>query len=161
MTQPQLFSVSLVPSDVVYTPENVARDIVDFFKPTGRILEPACGEGVFLKYLPPCTKWCEIEKGRDFFAENRNFDWIVGNPPYSIFLEWLEHTFTLANDVVYLVPTNKVFQSFRVMDLIDKYGGIRAIRNYGGGGVSVCRLGFRLRRSISSAIIAAIHELIL
>jgi adenine-specific DNA-methyltransferase len=51
-TQPQLLQIALDKKDVVYTPDWVARDMVDFFKPTGRILEPACGDGAILKYLP-------------------------------------------------------------------------------------------------------------
>ena len=38
--------------------------MVEFFKPSGRILEPCKGDGVFLKYLPS-AEWCEIQEGRD------------------------------------------------------------------------------------------------
>jgi hypothetical protein len=65
--QPQLLQIPLDPGDVVYTPDWVARDMVEFFKPSGRILEPCKGDGVFLKYLPPHAEWCEIQEGRDFF----------------------------------------------------------------------------------------------
>ncbi len=51
-TQPQLLNIALNPRDVVYTPDDVARDVVAFFKPTGKILEPSAGKGAFLKYLP-------------------------------------------------------------------------------------------------------------
>ena len=60
------------PKDVVYTPDNVARDMVQFFKPSGRILEPSKGEGVFLKYLPGAD-WYEITEGKDFFNYNDNY----------------------------------------------------------------------------------------
>jgi len=134
-SQPQLFQIALDPGDVVYTPDFVARDMVDFFKPSGRILEPCAGDGVFLKYLPPDTEWCEIEKGRDFFSWRERLTWIIGNPPYStdLYLRWMLHSFYLAENVVYITPTNKIFQSFSVMDMISEYGGIRAILCYGGG----------------------------
>jgi hypothetical protein len=32
--------MALDPQDVVYTPDWVARDMVEYFKPSGRILEP-------------------------------------------------------------------------------------------------------------------------
>ena len=135
VTQPQLLEMALVPGDVVYTPDAVARDMVDFLRPTGRILEPCAGDGVFLKYLPQQTAWCEIEKGRDFFVWHEPVDWIFGNPPYSprVFMRWLEHSFELAPHVVYLVPTNKIFQSQAIMGLIGQYGGIRAMLVYGEG----------------------------
>lgn len=51
--QAQLLNIILDPKDVVYTPDWVADDMVSFFQPSGKILEPSKGEGVFLKYLPP------------------------------------------------------------------------------------------------------------
>jgi hypothetical protein len=133
MTQPQLLQMNLNPADVVYTPDDVARDVVNFFKPTGRILEPSCGEGAFLKYLPPDTEWCEIERGRDFFAEHRHFDWIVGNPPFSIFTDWLTHSFELADNVVYVMMPHTLFNSVGRLKKIDEFGGIKAMRIYGTG----------------------------
>jgi hypothetical protein len=79
--QPQLLQIALDPRDIVYTPDWVARDMVEYFKPSGRILEPSCGDGVFLRHLPPETDWCEIEQGRDFYAWTKPVDWVFGNPP--------------------------------------------------------------------------------
>ena len=45
MTQPQLLQIALDPGDVVYTPDWVARDMVDYFKPSGRILDPGGAAG--------------------------------------------------------------------------------------------------------------------
>lgn len=125
--QAQLLQMALNPRDVVYTPDDVARDVVNFFKPTGRILEPCAGDGAFLRYLPPDTDWCEIEKGRDFFACHERYDWIVGNPPYSIFSDWLRHSFEIAANIVYIIPINKAFNSHRSMCEIARYGGIKTI----------------------------------
>lgn len=57
----------------------------------GRILEPACGDGAFLKYLPGAMG-IEIDPRHappgvevmNFFelAEDERFDTIIGNPPY-------------------------------------------------------------------------------
>lgn len=120
-------------SDIVYTPDAVAYDIVSHFKPAGKCLDPCLGDGVFLKYLPPDSDWCEIRQGRDFFDYTNNVDWIIGNPPYSIFVDFLRHSFSVSFNVVYLVPTNKIFQSFKIMDQIKAYGGIHTMLVYGGG----------------------------
>lgn len=125
IAQPQLLAMSLNPRDVVYTPDDVARDVVNFFKPTGRILEPCAGDGAFLRHLPPDADWCEIEKGRDFFACHDKYDWIVGNPPYSNLSEWMQHSFNLANDVVFVLPTRFPFAGMRRLRLIQSYGGLR------------------------------------
>jgi hypothetical protein len=132
-TQPQLLNIALNPSDVVYTPDWVARDMVEYFQPNGRILEPCAGDGVFLKYLPAGTEWCEIEKGRDFFQWQEPVDWIVGNPPYSTSYEWFNHSFSLSDNIVYLIPLHKCFTSDRAIRTIRAYGGIKEVMYYGKG----------------------------
>lgn len=132
-TQPQLLQIALDPGDVVYTPDWVAKDMVDFFKPTGRILEPCAGDGVFLKYLPPKTEWCEIEKGRDFFSWRERVDWIVGNPPFKQFYEFMLHSFEIADNIVYLLPIDKPFNVFLTHKMIYEKGGIVHLRCYGDG----------------------------
>jgi len=109
--------------DVVYTPDHVVKAIVDRYKPSGTVLDPCAGDHAFTKHIPDCL-WCEIKDGRDFFSWNEPVDWIVGNPPYSILNAWLEHSFRLANDVVYLLPIAKVFGSRKRLLMVKEYGGI-------------------------------------
>ena len=119
----------------VFTPDYVAEDAVAILRPSGIILDPCLGDGSFYNAFPSSeTKmWCELDKGKDFFSFDERVDWVIGNPPYSIYLEWLQHSFKIAHDVAYLVPVNKVFQRWVVMDLIAKYGGIRHMIVYGSG----------------------------
>lgn len=132
-SQPQLLHVALRPKDVVYTPDWMAQLMVSYFMPSGRILEPCAGDGVFLKYLPKDTEWCEIEKGKDFFAWNEQVDWIIGNPPYSIFNNWLRHSFDVAKNIVYLIPLNKIFNDFGMLKDIHSFGGIVKVYAIGRG----------------------------
>jgi hypothetical protein len=142
IAQPQLISMSLVEKDVVYTPDWVAADMVDFFKPRGTILEPSAGDGVFLKYLPPNTEWCEIDKGRDFFEWRAGVDWCFGNPPYSIFSEWMVHSMEIAQNICYLIPLNKPFNSGKMIKEWKDYGGIVHMRYYANGGALGFPIGF-------------------
>lgn len=116
----------LNPNDVVFTPDKISKFIVELFNPTGKILEPCSGEGAFLRYLPT-AEWCEITKGRDFFDYNEKVDWIVTNPPYSNFDRFLEHSFELADNVVFLVPVAKVLKSWGTIQKIKRYGGIVSV----------------------------------
>lgn len=120
-------------NDKVYTPDNVAKDLVSFFKPSGIILEPCKGDGSIFKYLDENAKWCEIDYGIDFFDFNEKVDWIITNPPYSIFDDWLDHSLPLADDIVFLVPVSKILSSYKKMDKIYKWGGLKHIRYYGTG----------------------------
>ena len=140
--QPQLMKVAINPSDVVYTPDWVAREMVDYFKPSGKILEPSAGDGVFLQYLKGDVDWCEIEKGRDFFEYRTAVDWLFGNPPYSVFSEWMSHSMTIAKNICYLIPLNKPFNSGKMMKEWKQYGGIVHIRYYANGGQLGFPIGF-------------------
>lgn len=108
--------------DIILTPADVARDVVKHYKPTGLCLDPCRGNGVFSELMPGCG-WCEIRDGRDFFGWTQPVDWIVSNPPYSIFAEWLRHSFRVAENIVYVIPVNKVYNSDRMMREIWTWGG--------------------------------------
>jgi len=128
-------------ADIVLTPDDVAADVVRHFRPTGRILDPCKGEGAFLRHMPG-AEWCEIREGRDFFAWRERVDWIVSNPPYSIFAPWMRHSFTIAEDIVYLIPIQKVFISSKMMAEVWKWGGVVEVYVIGEGKVLNWDIGF-------------------
>lgn len=114
-------------SDIVYTPDDIARDIVRHFQPSGRCLDPCKGNGAFLQFLPSDSEWCELNEGVDFFDYNKKVDWIISNPPFSILDKWLEHSYAIAANIVYLIPLPKLFNSARRMQMICDNGGIKEI----------------------------------
>lgn len=103
-------------SDVVYTPEELAVDIIDHFKPSGSILEPCYGSGAFYNNYPKnCyKKYCEISLGLDFFDFNDKVDWIITNPPWSKFKEFLSHSVVISDNVVFLVTINHFMTKCRL-----------------------------------------------
>ena len=131
--QPALIHIPTI-SDCHATPLVLAKDIVDHFNPVGRCLDPCRGEGAFYDLLPTASsEWCEIEQGRDFYAWSDPVDWIVSNPPYSHYSAWLRHSFTVAKDIVYLMPVYKIFASDKFLNELFRWGGIVHIRRYGTG----------------------------
>lgn len=92
-------------NDRIYTPDPLARDIVAHFRPCGRILEPAAGGGAFRGAMPGCD-WCEIDLNVDFFDCQGHYDWLVTNPPYSIFTRFLAKAVEVADNIVFLCPEN-------------------------------------------------------
>jgi hypothetical protein len=135
-------------NDSIATPEWVVRDMVEYFNPQGSILDPCSGDGIFLDYLPKHALHCEIKEGRDFYNFHATVDWIISNPPYSIFSDFLRHSFEIADNIVYLIPANKPFNSDRMMREIYDWGGIKEIR--------VIAPGSRLKFPIGFGI-AAVH----
>jgi hypothetical protein len=121
------------PNDVVYTPKEWAKDIVAFFKPEGVCLDPCRGGSAFYDELPEPKLWCEIAEGVDFFKHKQKVDWIISNPPYSTFSKWLDHSLPLADNIVYLIPVNKLLSSLGKLQKVKTFGGIKHIRYYGTG----------------------------
>jgi len=129
-------------TDMVMTPIKTAKLIVDYFKPIGSILEPAKGTGNFYKLFNQPKDWCEITKGRDFFNQSKKFDWIITNPPYSIYDKFLLKCFEIADNIVLLIPLAKVFKSRKIDNEIVKYGGIKEILMIGSGSNAGFNFGF-------------------
>jgi hypothetical protein len=130
--QPSLIHMA-TPKDVVYTPPELARDMVAYFQPSGLHLDPCMGDGAFYNLFPEGSEWCEIERGRDFFAWTKPVDWIVSNPPFSNLLAWVRYSFKISKDIVYLMPSHRVFASAEFLDDLFEWGGIVHIRRYGTG----------------------------
>lgn len=140
--QGTLFEKPVVPSDIVYTQRKIAKGIIDILKPQGICLDPCKGDGAFYDYLPEGKQYCEISEGKDFFDFKEKVDWVIGNPPYSIFKEFLEKSFEIADNVSFLVPTNKIFQRQIIMEMISKWGGAKSIIIYGSGSLIGFPFGF-------------------
>ena len=141
--QGSIWEKPVIPSDIVYTPIFVSKNIIQTLNPKGFLLDPCKGDGAFYNYFPDTKKdYCEITEGKDFFLYNKNVDWIIGNLPYSIFEEFLKKAFTISKNVSFLVPTNKVFQRQVIMEMINNYGGIKSMIIYGSGQLIDFPFGF-------------------
>ena len=115
--------------DKVYTPPKIAKRIIDSFDLKGKVLDPFKGKGAFYDNFPEIVEkdWCELDEGKDFFNYNDPVDWIVSNPPYSIFNKVIEHSFELSDNIVYLIPINKLTSSFTRIKQLSEFGGIPKI----------------------------------
>ena len=142
-TQPNKSGIGTA-NDVVMTPRVTAKWIIDHFAPEGAILEPCKGTGAFYDQFPEgqLTDWCEISEGKDFFDYKTKVDWIITNPPFSIFDRFLLHSFDIAENVVFFCPLNKVFKSMKIDGAIREYGGIKEVIHMGGGGRHGFPFGF-------------------
>jgi hypothetical protein len=104
--------------DIWMTPPDLAQKIVDHFAPKGVCLDPARGDGAFFNAFPGAKDWCEITEGRDFLTSNSTADWVITNPPWSIFRKFLIKAFSLASNVVLLVPVYHAFTSARYREML-------------------------------------------
>ena len=118
---------------------------------------------VFFDYFSGPNYWGIQE---NFFDYTKKVDWIISNPPYSIFWEFLQHSFEIADNVSFLLPINKVFQRQIIMDYINKWGGIKSIIVFGSGtllgfpfGFSVANFHFQKGYKGECKIIMGMNEI--
>jgi len=132
--------------DVVYTPRWAAADMVRHFNPSGVVLDPCRGKGVFHDLFPEGSPWCEISEGRDFFDWMEPVDWVIGNPPYSLTRKWFRHSYQVAENLAYLIPLRNLFSGYGFVRELCEYGGIVEMRVYGTGG----RLNFPMGNAVGA-----------
>lgn len=111
-------------NDVIYTPKDLAKKCVELcgLKNTDVVIEPCKGGGAFLSEIEKITRltyWCEIQDGVDFFEHTKKADWIITNPPWSKFREFLKHSMELANNIGFLVTYNHFITKARLRDMVD------------------------------------------
>lgn len=115
--------------DVVYTPTKLARRLVNHFYTEGTVLEPCLGNGAFYRVFPRDSRyWCELDRGKDFLKYRRRVKWIITNPPWSKFKEFLNHSLLLADNIVFLVTINHFTTKHRLKLVRDAGFGFVEIR---------------------------------
>lgn len=123
-------------NDKVYTPPELCEYIVKRFlplmveKPDCSILEPCAGTHNFTRVFSVYgLKWehCEIDEGIDFYEWNKRNDWIITNPPYSLFTDFLRKSLSVADNIVFLCSVNALFFKSRTRLLQENNFGIRSI----------------------------------
>ncbi len=138
-------------NDLIQTPYELAQKIVNYYSPSGKVLEPCCGDGSFLEALnvykqrgvyghnPIQIFGGDIRgplkygaKMHDFLEDPLNpddkdtFDWIITNPPWSKIaprkgVGFLEQAMWVAKNVVFLVNLNAVIGTRARNELIKSY----------------------------------------
>jgi len=107
--------------DRVYTPQKLADEIIRYFKPKGRVIEPSAGPvgkqsfvSAILNYSTvkfDLLDWRELDEGFDFLSINpadKHYDWSIGNWPYSKFRAFLNKNMEVADNIVTLSPINHI-----------------------------------------------------
>jgi hypothetical protein len=106
--------------DLAVTPDPLARAVVDYFAPRGRLFDPARGSGPFYRAMlrhSHDVRWCEIAAGRDFLVSTERADWIITNPPWSKLRPFLLQAMRLAPNVVFLVTMPHMTTRARLRDM--------------------------------------------
>lgn len=128
-------------NDKVYTPDFIVDEVLSEFgyliEQQESVLEPFLGEGAFYNKLTAYSEyvtWCEIDRGVDFLEYQGKVDWIITNPPYSVFKQMLPKMLNVADNIVMIIPLNKLISSMpRLMDVERAGFGIKRIHYLGSG----------------------------
>ena len=104
--------------DLVMTPEYLAKEIIQYFNPSGKILDPSRGQGAFYDNFPSDNKdWCELGENKDFLTYSDKVDWIFTNPPWSKMQQFLKHGMEIADNIVYLTTINHYTTKKRIREM--------------------------------------------
>lgn len=91
--------------DFYQTPYALTRLLLTRISPVGSILEPACGKGAIVKVLREYgIDPVYYDRERDFFTEERRFDWVITNPPFFLSIEFIEKAKEVADNIAFLLP---------------------------------------------------------
>ena len=124
-----------VANDKIYTPLPIAKRMIELcnIQPNDTVLDCSKGAGVFYDNLPECKKdWCEVDTDivgndiKDYFDYNTNVDLVIGNPPYSLWDKWIEHTMKITNKFCFIFGVLNLTQP-RVRDILNNGFGITKI----------------------------------
>lgn len=118
------------PNDVVFTPLSLAQQMIEMadIQPTDWVLDPSRGGGVFYDNLPSCHRaYCEITEGKDFFDWKSPVDVVIGNPPFSLWTKWLNHTLSICQNRFVYVFGCYSFTHNRIQAIHDAGFGITQI----------------------------------
>lgn len=128
-------------NDKIYTPSFIVTEVLDFIAPKilkgSTVIEPFKGKGAFYKqfdkYFDTKT-WCEIDEGVDYLSEKGKWTWLITNPPYSTFKLMLPKMLSDADNIVLVIPLNKLLSSMpRLMDIKRAGCGIHSVHYLGSG----------------------------
>ena len=116
--------------DLVMTPTNLAKEVLDHFNPQGHILDPSRGMGAFYNQFPGGKHyWCELEEGVDFMEFGHKVDWVITNPPWSKMRQFLQKGMEVSDNIVYLTTINHYTTKRRLRDMRQMGFGLKEIYN--------------------------------
>ena len=120
-------------SDFYETPYSITRHLLsrEFFDCSSRVLEPASGNGAITKVLKEkfdhnnITEYDLVTHGTDFLKEEKQFSYIITNPPFSLAYEFVSKAKEIATTkFAFLLPLSYLHGQKR-------YHGIYQDRDYG------------------------------
>jgi hypothetical protein len=103
-------------SDVFQTPEIALQPLLQFIPKEYRIWEPASANGNIVNFFTSNNYniiGSDITQGVDFFNNEKEFDCIITNPPYSIKDKWIDRCYKLNKPFMLLLPITALEGKFR------------------------------------------------
>jgi len=86
------------PKSFYYTNEKMVQDLIAITPIEGSVLDAGSGQNkAWFNNLKGQKYECEIEDGNDFMDWNKNVDWVIGNPPYHMFVDFLFKSIDIAD----------------------------------------------------------------
>jgi hypothetical protein len=103
----------------IETPPGLVSAIIEYYAPfisesisLPFVLDPCAGlNHVFYNEISETfwcqTFYCEIKEGKDFFNFEEKVDWVIGNPPFISYRQFVDHSMEIADNICFIVTLNK------------------------------------------------------
>ena len=119
-------------NDNIHTPPYVALKMIELtpIKHRDSVLDPCCGSNkIFYENFSDNVhkEWCEVSEGRNFFDHRDSVDWCIGNPPYSLWDKWIEHTCDIVEKGFTYIFNFQNFTPKRINYILDRGFGLTKI----------------------------------
>jgi len=126
----------VLPNDEFRTPEHLVKQCLAVLEPmqqpsehhTLSLLDPCAGTGAWFFRMAEQWPYAKIDRneileGTDFFQNHQDYDWIIGNPPFSNLTAWLQHSALLATKgIAYILPSHALnYNRIRMMESFGFY----------------------------------------
>jgi len=98
-----------VPADAYLTPEKAFKPLLPHLLEVSEFWEPASGDGRLIRWLLEAGHFAagdDLSNGYDFLKDETVRDCIITNPPFSLALEFCEHAYNHAPEVIMLLRLN-------------------------------------------------------
>lgn len=111
-----------------YTPESLVKDLIKLLpiETSDFVLDAGSGcNKVWFNNLPTLNKdEVELDEGKDFYEYSKKVDWVVGNPPYPEFIEFLFKAAEICNKgFAFLINHGRLNQlTPRRLKKLEEYG---------------------------------------
>lgn len=110
---------------------SIEKQIIELFhfNDDDTLLAPFLENDEFYNNFPDYVQkdWCSLSQCKNFFNYQKNVEWIFGKPNLFSLDKILNKSFDISYNILFILPISRIFSTFKRVNSILEYGGIKQI----------------------------------